>query len=193
MMLGERQIIVDCDVLQADGGTRTAAITGGWVALRLAGAKLVKARECVENPIVEHIAAVSCGVHEGQVVLDLDYAEDSGAGTDANFVITGSGGLVELQCSAEGAVVSEVARRHGLSPQQLFGLRARLRDAVKGSARSSDATPAFVPAILENEPPLPALAGSICKNTDKSRELVLGLALSAIAEPVPRSVSDGGL
>ncbi len=107
MMLGERQIVVDCDVLQADGGTRTAAITGGWVALRIAGQKLVKARECVENPIVEHIAAISCGVHDGQVVLDLDYAEDSAAGTDANFVVTGSGGLVELQCSAEGAVFTE--------------------------------------------------------------------------------------
>jgi ribonuclease PH len=107
MMLGERQIIVDCDVIQADGGTRTAAITGGWVALRLAGQKLVKARECVENPVVEHVAAVSCGVHDGEVVLDLDYAEDSAAGTDANFVITGSGGLVELQASAEGAVFTE--------------------------------------------------------------------------------------
>jgi ribonuclease PH len=107
MMLGERQVIVDCDVLQADGGTRTAAITGGWVALRLAGDKLVRARDCVENPITEHIAAVSCGVHDGQVVLDLDYAEDSAAGTDANFVITGSGGLVELQGSAEGAVFTE--------------------------------------------------------------------------------------
>lgn len=107
MIMGERQIIVDCDVLQADGGTRTAAITGGWVALRLAAEKLVKARECIENPITEHIAAISCGVHGGQVVLDLDYAEDSEAGTDANFVMTGQGGLVELQCSAEGAVFTE--------------------------------------------------------------------------------------
>lgn len=107
MMLGERQIIVDCDVLQADGGTRTASITGGWVALRLAAEKLVKARECIENPITQHIAAISCGVHDGQVVLDLDYAEDSQAGTDANFVMTGGGGLVELQCSAEGAVFTE--------------------------------------------------------------------------------------
>ena len=107
MIMGERQIVVDCDVLQADGGTRTAAITGGWVALRLAGDTLVKSRECIENPITEHIAAISCGVHNGSVVLDLDYAEDSEAGTDANFVITGSGGLVELQGSAEGAPFSE--------------------------------------------------------------------------------------
>jgi len=107
VVLGERQIIIDCDVLQADGGTRTAAITGGWVALRLAAEKLVKAGEVRENPIGEHIAAVSCGVHNGEVVLDLDYAEDSEAGTDANFVITGSGGMVELQASAEGATFSE--------------------------------------------------------------------------------------
>ena len=107
MILGERQITVDCDVLQADGGTRTASITGGWVALWLAGNKLVKAKECIENPITQHIAAISCGVHNGQVVLDLDYAEDSEAGTDANFVITGGGGLVELQASAEGAVFSD--------------------------------------------------------------------------------------
>jgi len=107
VVLGERQIILDCDVLQADGGTRTAAITGGWVALRLAAEKLVKAGDCLENPITEHVAAVSAGVHGGQVVLDLDYAEDSEAGTDANFVITGSGGMVEVQASAEGATFSE--------------------------------------------------------------------------------------
>ncbi len=107
VVLGERQIIIDCDVLQADGGTRTAAITGGWVALRLAAQKLVDAGEVKENPITEHIAAVSCGVHNGEVVLDLDYAEDSEAGTDANFVITGSGGMVEVQASAEGATFSE--------------------------------------------------------------------------------------
>lgn len=107
VVLGERQIIVDCDVIQADGGTRTAAITGGWVALWLACDKLVKSKECIENPINEHIAAISCGVYEGQVVLDLDYAEDSEAGTDANFVMTGGNGLVEIQASAEGATFSE--------------------------------------------------------------------------------------
>ncbi|MEO1493063.1 MAG: ribonuclease PH [Pseudomonadota bacterium] len=107
VVMGERQIIVDADVVQADGGTRTAAITGGWVALWLACEKLVKAKECIENPLTEHIAAISCGVYNGQTVLDLDYAEDSEAGTDANFVITGSGGLVEIQASAEGATFSE--------------------------------------------------------------------------------------
>ena len=107
MIMGERQVIVDCDVLQADGGTRTAAITGGWVALRLAGRKLVEAKLCTENPIAEPVAAISCGIVGGQVVLDLDYAEDAEAGTDANFVMTGSGGLVEVQGSAEGAAFSE--------------------------------------------------------------------------------------
>ncbi|MGF1502994.1 MAG: ribonuclease PH [Paracoccaceae bacterium] len=107
VILGERQIVVDCDVLQADGGTRTASITGGWLALRIAAEKLVAAGDIVENPITEHVAAISCGVYEGQVVLDLDYAEDSEAGTDANFVMTGGGGLVELQAAAEGATFSE--------------------------------------------------------------------------------------
>ncbi len=107
VIMGERQVVIDCDVLQADGGTRTAAITGGWVALHRAAQTLVDAGECVENPITQHIAAVSSGVHGGQVVLDLDYAEDSEAGTDANFVITGDGGMVEVQASAEGATFSE--------------------------------------------------------------------------------------
>ncbi|MEL6766775.1 MAG: ribonuclease PH [Pseudomonadota bacterium] len=107
VLMGERQIVVDCDVLQADGGTRTASITGGWVALRLAAEKLVAGGVIAANPISGHIAAVSCGVYQGQVVLDLDYPEDSEAGTDANFVMTGSGGLVELQGSAEGAPFSE--------------------------------------------------------------------------------------
>ena len=107
VLLGERQITVDCDVLQADGGTRCASITGGWVALRLAAQVLVDRGEIAENPITEHIAAVSCGVYQGQPVLDLDYPEDSDAGTDANFVMTGSGGMVELQGSAEGMPFSE--------------------------------------------------------------------------------------
>ncbi|MEM6745631.1 MAG: ribonuclease PH [Pseudomonadota bacterium] len=106
VVMGERQITVDCDVLQADGGTRCASITGGWVALRLAAQKLVDAGELAENPISQHVAAVSCGVYGGQVVLDLDYAEDSEAGTDANVVMTGAGGLVEVQGSAEGATFS---------------------------------------------------------------------------------------
>ncbi|MCT8972168.1 ribonuclease PH [Microbaculum marinisediminis] len=105
--LGERQITVDCDVLQADGGTRTAAITGGWVALHEC-VRWMQARDMVqESPLVDHVAAVSCGIYAGTPVLDLDYPEDSEAGTDANFVITGSGNLVEVQASAEGAPFSE--------------------------------------------------------------------------------------
>ncbi|MEM6489174.1 MAG: ribonuclease PH [Pseudomonadota bacterium] len=107
VVLGERQIVVDCDVLQADGGTRTASITGGWVALRLAAQKLADAGTVSENPIREPIAAISCGIYNGTPVLDLDYAEDSQADTDANFVLTGGGGLVEVQGSAEGAPFSE--------------------------------------------------------------------------------------
>jgi ribonuclease PH len=104
--LGERQIVIDCDVIQADGGTRCAAITGGWVALRVAVDKLLRAGVIVSDPIVDHVAAVSCGIYAGQAVLDLDYAEDSAAGTDGNFVLTGRGRLVEVQMSAEGATFS---------------------------------------------------------------------------------------
>ncbi|NBC95155.1 MAG: ribonuclease PH [Deinococcus-Thermus bacterium] len=104
--LGERQITVDCDVLQADGGTRCAAITGGWVALKLAADRLRAARDVTADPIADHVAAVSCGIYAGQPVLDLDYAEDSEAGTDGNFVMTGAGRLIELQASAEGASFS---------------------------------------------------------------------------------------
>ena len=105
--LGERQIVVDCDVLQADGGTRCAAITGGWVALRLAANKLLKSGVITSDPIVDHVAAISCGIHDGQPVIDLDYPEDSSAGTDANFVMTGKGGFVEIQGTAEGAPFTE--------------------------------------------------------------------------------------
>lgn len=101
--LGERQIVVDCDVIQADGGTRCASITGGWVALRLAINKLLKSGAIVSDPIIDHVAAVSCGIYAGQAVLDLDYPEDSAAGTDANFVLTGRGRMIEIQMSAEGA------------------------------------------------------------------------------------------
>ncbi|WP_138466259.1 ribonuclease PH [Poseidonocella sp. HB161398] len=104
--LGERQIVVDCDVIQADGGTRCASITGGWVALRLAFNKLMKAGICTSDPMLDHIAAVSCGVYAGQPVLDLDYPEDSEAGVDGNFILTGAGRLVEVQMSAEGATFS---------------------------------------------------------------------------------------
>jgi ribonuclease PH len=100
--LGERQFTIDCDVIQADGGTRCAAITGGWVALRLAVNRLMKAGDLKTDPITDHVAAVSCGLYAGQQVLDLDYPEDSEAGVDGNFVITGAGRLVEVQMSAEG-------------------------------------------------------------------------------------------
>ncbi|GDX38027.1 ribonuclease PH [Methylocystaceae bacterium] len=105
--LGERQIVVDCDVIQADGGTRTASITGAWLALRdclewMRGRSIIK-----ENPLRDHVAAVSCGIFNATPVLDLDYAEDSIAETDANFVVTGAGGLVEIQATAEAAVFSQ--------------------------------------------------------------------------------------
>ena len=101
--MGERQITVDCDVIQADGGTRCASITGGWVALRLAVNKLMKVGDIVSDPLVDPVAAVSCGIYAGQPVLDLDYPEDSEAGVDGNFIMTGSKQLIEVQMSAEGA------------------------------------------------------------------------------------------
>jgi len=104
--LGERQITVDCDVIQADGGTRCASITGGWVALRLAVNKLMKAGLVKTDPLVEPVAAVSCGIYAGQPVLDLDYPEDSEAGVDGNFIMLESGRLIEVQMSAEGATYS---------------------------------------------------------------------------------------
>ncbi|WP_172327759.1 ribonuclease PH [Mangrovicoccus sp. HB161399] len=104
--LGERQIVVDCDVIQADGGTRCASITGGWVALRMAFDKLMKAGIVTSDPMLDHIAAVSCGVYAGQPIVDLDYPEDSEAGVDGNFILTGAGRLVEVQMSAEGATFS---------------------------------------------------------------------------------------
>ena len=106
--LGERQITIDCDVLQADGGTRCASITGGSVALRLAINKLLKTGEIISDPIIDHVAAVSCGIYAGQTLLDLDYLEDSEAGTDGNFILTGRGRLIEVQMSAEGSTFSRV-------------------------------------------------------------------------------------
>jgi ribonuclease PH len=106
-LLGERQITLDCDVLQADGGTRTASISGAWVALRLAIDGIMKANPGMADPLAMQVAAISCGVHAGQPVLDLDYIEDSDAGTDANFVLTGNGGIVEVQATAEGAPFDE--------------------------------------------------------------------------------------
>lgn len=104
--LGERQITVDCDVIQADGGTRCASITGGWVALRLAVNKLMKTGEVTSDPLISPVAAVSCGVYAGQAVLDLDYPEDSEAGVDGNFIMRGDGQLIEVQMSAEGSTFS---------------------------------------------------------------------------------------
>ena len=106
--LGEQQITVDCDVIQADGGTRTAAITGGFVALHDC-LSWMASRSMISLPKVlrDHVAAISCGIHDGVPVLDLDYAEDSSAGTDANFVMTGKGGIVEIQGTAESAPFSE--------------------------------------------------------------------------------------
>ena len=105
--LGERQITIDCDVLQADGGTRTAAITGGFVALSQCVAFMKKVGMVTTPVIRDHVAAVSCGIVKGVPVLDLDYDEDSTAETDANFVLTGAGGLVEIQGTAEGAPFTE--------------------------------------------------------------------------------------
>ena len=105
--LGEYQITVDCDVIQADGGTRTAAITGGWVALNHCIAWMAERGMVGKDALTGQVAAISCGIHQGTPVLDLDYAEDSTAETDANFVMTGSGGIVEIQGTAEGAPFSE--------------------------------------------------------------------------------------
>ena len=130
--LGERQIVVDCDVIQADGGTRCASITGGWVALRLAVNKLMKAGVIVSDPMIDHVAAVSCGVYAGQEVLDLDYAEDSVAGTDGNFVITGRGRMIEVQMSAEGATFSrdEMGKLLDLAEAGVAALVAAQKAAV---------------------------------------------------------------
>jgi ribonuclease PH len=107
--LGERQVLIDCDVIQADGGTRTASITGAWVALRDC-IEWMRARDMITKPVLaDHVAAVSAGIYRGQPVLDLDYAEDSEADADGNFVLTGSGGIVEVQSTAEGKPFSEAA------------------------------------------------------------------------------------
>ena len=130
--LGERQIVVDCDVIQADGGTRCASITGGWVALRLAVNKLLKTGMIVSDPIMDHVAAVSCGIYAGQPVVDLDYAEDSEAGTDGNFILTGRGRLIEVQMSAEGSTFSrdEMGKLLDLSEGGVATLIAAQRAAL---------------------------------------------------------------
>jgi ribonuclease PH len=119
--MGERQITLDCDVIQADGGTRTAAITGAWIALNDCLKWMTQRSILRDNPMRDHVAAISCGIVKGEAVLDLDYAEDSTAETDANFVLTGSGGLVEVQGTAEGAPFSEA---------QLLSLLALARGGV---------------------------------------------------------------
>ncbi len=124
--LGERQITIDCDVIQADGGTRCAAITGGWVALKLAVNRLIKIGDVVSDPLTDPVAAVSCGIYAGQLVLDLDYPEDSEAGTDGNFIMTASGKMIEAQLSAEGATFTR---------EQMTGL---LDLAEKGIKELSD-------------------------------------------------------
>jgi len=108
-LLGERQITLDCDVIQADGGTRTAAISGAWVALRLAIDGIMAKNNLTIDPLTMQVGAVSCGIHNNVPVLDLDYDEDSDAGTDANFVLTSTGGIVEIQATAEGAPFDEEA------------------------------------------------------------------------------------
>ena len=104
--LGERQITVDCDVIQADGGTRCASISGGWVALKLAVKKLLQEGIITTDPLISPIAAISCGIYAGQPILDLDYSEDSEAGVDGNFIMMGSGNMIETQISAEGSTYS---------------------------------------------------------------------------------------
>ena len=133
--LGERQITLDCDVIQADGGTRTAAITGAYVALHVALDGLVARRVIESVPLTDQVAAVSCGIVGGEAVLDLDYAEDSTADADANFVLTAAGGIVEVQATAEGDPFSEtqLIAMLGLArsgTERLFGLQ---RDALAGA------------------------------------------------------------
>ncbi len=105
--LGERQIVIDCDVLQADGGTRTASISGAWVALRLAVDKLIAEGKLTADPIEQQVAAISCGIYQGNPVLDLDYIEDSNAGADGNFVLLSNGNIAEAQATAEGETYDE--------------------------------------------------------------------------------------
>ena len=126
--LGERQIIIDCDVMQADGGTRTASITGAWVALYQACEGLVTQGLINENPVTDNMAAVSCGIVEGECRLDLEYVEDSAAQADANFVLTETGGVIEVQASAEetpftAAEMAELMRLAGLGIDELCKLQ----------------------------------------------------------------------
>ncbi|NBB16427.1 ribonuclease PH [Caulobacter sp. SLTY] len=130
--LGERQIVLDCDVVQADGGTRTAAITGAWVALRLATKYLLDEGVLTTDPILDQVAAVSCGVFDGVPVLDLDYEEDSNAEADSNFVLTGNGDIVEIQATGEkrGFTRGEFEALFGLAEKGIGELFAMQRAAV---------------------------------------------------------------
>ena len=129
--LGERQISIDCDVIQADGGTRCAAITGGWVALKLAVNKLLKAGDVTSDPLFSPVAAVSCGIYAGQAVLDLDYSEDSEAGVDGNFIMLADKRLIEIQMSAEGEAFSRSQM------DQLIDLASNgIDELVKAQARA---------------------------------------------------------
>jgi ribonuclease PH len=132
--LGERQITLDCDVIQADGGTRTAAITGGWVALKLATRHLREEGVIVREPINDHVAAVSCGLFQGTPVLDLDYEEDSNAEADANFVLTGAGDIVEIQATGEkrGFSRDEFEALFGLARQGIEELIGLQKAAIGG-------------------------------------------------------------
>ncbi len=132
--LGERQITLDCDVVQADGGTRTAAITGGWVALKLATSHLLTEGLLTRDPILDHVAAISCGLYEGEAVLDLDYEEDSNAEADANFVMTGGGDIVEIQATGEkrGFSRAEFDTLFGLAREGIDTLVSLQKAAVAG-------------------------------------------------------------
>ena len=131
-LLGERQISFDCDVIQADGGTRTAAITGAWVALRIAVDHLIAEGVITTDPIVDQVAAISCGVYNGNPVLDLEYEEDSNAEADANFVLTGSGDIVEIQATGEkrGFSQAEFEALFGLARKGISELVVMQRAAV---------------------------------------------------------------
>ncbi len=131
---GERQITLDCDVIQADGGTRTAAITGAWVALHLCFDHMQSAGMIAKTPLKTQVAAISCGIYKGAPVLDLDYAEDSAADTDANFVMTNDGGIVEIQGTAEGAPFSESAFADlmGLAKKGVSELFILQKDVIDG-------------------------------------------------------------
>jgi len=133
--LGERQIKIDCDVLQADGGTRTASITGAWVALRLATEKLLLDGVITRQPLTDQVAAVSCGIYQGQPVLDLDYSEDSAADADANFVLTADGGVVEIQMTAESEPFrrTELDAMLALAEQGIASLCVCQQEAIKAA------------------------------------------------------------